>query len=81
MSATVNLRMDRPGMDILQPEPLPYRHALGLRLRQELRICSVALHRIGQAKARQRKTKAMTDSRDWQTAVTGNRPGAREPSY
>ena len=55
-------------MDILQPEPLPYRHALGLRLRQELRICSAALRRISQAKARRRKAEAMTGSRDWQQA-------------
>jgi len=55
-------------MEMLQPEPLPCRYALGLRLRQELRICSVALRRINQAKARQRKMKAMTGNRDWQKA-------------
>jgi hypothetical protein len=60
--------MDMPGMGMPQPEPLPYLHALGLRLRQELRICSVALRRIGQAKARRRKAEAMTGSRDWQQA-------------
>jgi hypothetical protein len=52
-----------------QPEPLPYQHhALGLRLRQELRICSAALRRISQAKARRRKAGAMADTSDWRQA-------------
>ena len=69
MPATVNLRMDMPGMDRPQPEPLPCnRHALGLRLRRELQICLVALRRLSQAKARRRKAEAMTGSRDWQQA-------------
>ena len=56
-------------MGMRQPEPLPSRrHLLGLRLRQELRICSVRLRRINQAKARRRKAEAMTGNRDWQKA-------------
>ncbi len=52
-----------------QLTPLPcQRHAMGLRLRQELRTCSTALRRISQARARQRKAEAMTGTRDWQRA-------------
>ena len=55
--------------DMPQLTPLScQRHAMGLRLRQELRTCSTALRRISQARARQRKAEAMTGTRDWQRA-------------
>ncbi len=58
--------MDSPGLDSPRPEPLPCnRHALGLRLRQQLRTCSAALRRISQARARRRKAETMADSSDW----------------
>ncbi len=61
-------RMDMPSLESHQ-NPLPCsRHALGLRLRQELRTCWAGLRRIAQAKARRRKMKAMTGDRDWQMA-------------
>jgi len=60
---------DMPSLDSPQPEPLPHsRHLLGQRLRQELRICSTALRRIKQARARRRKAEAMTNTREWQKA-------------
>ncbi len=61
--------MDSPRLVSPRPEPLPCsRHALGLRLRQELRICSAALRRISQARARRRKVEAMTETSDWRQA-------------
>ncbi len=66
MPQTVSPGTDSPGMDSPRPEPLPCnRHALGLRLRQELRICSAALRRISQARARRRKAEAMAETSDW----------------
>jgi len=47
------------------PEPQPHAPDLRENLLQELRTCSVALRRIGQAQVRRRRHEAMTDYRDW----------------
>src|SRR5208337_1962547 len=44
------------------------RYSLGERLRREARICSVALRRISQARARRDKAETLATMRDWQHA-------------
>lgn len=51
-----------------EPESRQSGESLATALRHELRICSLALRRIGQSQTRQARSDAMANRRDWRKA-------------